>query len=432
MLPVNKKLLVALPFAALVMYSFGFSSFAMDEYTYMNTARSFSQGNFFEVEDAGRFPLFPFLLSITYNVFGSSEFVSRLFPIFLGAVGVFLTYFLTRELFGEKTAFWSALVFGSSPFYVFLTARVLTESLFILLLIACTWFLIKSTRNPKFFIALGFLFACLLLTRYIGLYFLPVALAYLWISNKKELLRSKWIWAGAVVFLLTLTPWLLYSNALTGSPLGLISSFFVGQIQVGEVKMGLPDKIPSYLLTTPFLLAAATPLLWLGFPEAWRKRRENKFLCVLVTVLVIAGVMEAYGFVHPRLLRYLVPVTPFLSIIAGNYVAKIKKEKVLWIAVALVLANATLAGAVIHWFANYPKHVAYYEAGQFMAQHCSGVVASNLGPVVQYFIGKESLLKADGAQCVAISDYEGISKELSVPLDYKLAFEKYSVRIYVR
>lgn len=53
------------------------------------------------------------------------------------------------------------------------------------------------------------------------------------------------------------------------------------------------------------------------------------------------------------MLRYLVPITLFLSIVAGSHVAKAKKDKLLWISIALVLVNVALAGVLINWFANY-------------------------------------------------------------------------------
>src|SRR3989338_8433672 len=177
----DKRLLLAvLPFLVLSAWSLQTNAHVMDEYTYVLMARAYAANDFLASPDLSRFPAFPFALSLVYRVWDGGLLACRLLSIAFGLGAVVLTYLLGRKLFGEPAGFWAALLLGSSPLFAFLSDKVLTESMFVFLLVAGLGLVVMAGENRKWLIALGAVFGLLVLTRFFGLYLAPIALLYWW------------------------------------------------------------------------------------------------------------------------------------------------------------------------------------------------------------------------------------------------------------
>jgi 4-amino-4-deoxy-L-arabinose transferase-like glycosyltransferase len=398
----------------LALYALQFRFFAMDEYTYMLTAREFLRGNYFNSPDAERFPLFPFLLSTAYQVFGESEVVAKGLSAAFGLLTVITVFFLAKKVSGDdRTAFASTLITACSPFLVFFSARALTESLFTFLLTAFGLLMLKSVEDDKHLVTLAATSALLFLTRYFGLYAVPVAVIYYYL--KKGFPKPKWLLLSALSFLLVLSPWLYYSQLLTGNPVGLLSSFFQGQVQTNDAGMSLPDKIPSYTIALPLLLGPAIILLPLIFFKKARQGVWKKGFPIILLVAIPIALLEIYGFLHPRLLRYEAVFAPFLAIIAAVALSESRELfKKTPFAQALLLTGIVVASIFSsvfaeNYFSTYQKHVSYRQVGVFMKENCAGGgVYSNLRVLSQYYTDAKPVEaeNASKAECVAKSDYE--------------------------
>jgi hypothetical protein len=189
----------------------------------------------------------------------------------------------------------------------------------------------------------------------------------------------------------------------------------------------LPDKIPSFILASFFILAFFSPLLWKNIPFIWRNRKKESFSLLLATIIVMVLLLEIGGFFHPRLLRYLLVVVPFLSILASFLIfRKSTVRKLLPIISLLVLLNFASGIVLMNYFASYEKHVQYREAGIY-ARGCE-TIYSNLDLVILYYTGKQNTLCAP--QCIVASDFEA---DPPAPLEgYRLEKDFGKVRIYKR
>ncbi len=429
-------------FVLLSAYSFNFLVFAMDEYTYMNAAEAFRTGDLaLTLEgELGRFPLFPAALSFFYPPFGT-ELGGKLFNLLAGALGVAATYFLARRLFGEKAAFWSALVLAANPFYVFLSSRVLTEPLFFLLLVVDAYFIYRAEKEERWLVAVGFCTGLLVLTRFIGAYMGLVAFAYFWRNGKLKALAGKWALAGIAAFALAFVPYLWFSQALTGDAFKLLAEFFRAMIGVRQGSLGLPDKIPSYFLALPFVLAFASPLFALG---AWKLRErlaEKNVFFVSAAVIVIVTVMEVWGLFNFALLRYIVAVVPFAAMMTGAYVAEGHGKRMKATAALLIALNAAASLAAVYYAAtNYQKHEAYAEAGKFAAQYCADkTVFTNVPAVFTHFlhrpVGYDAADTAGGIRsgCVFVSGYDAFPFERDFDRGaYDKAYDRLGIEGFVR
>jgi 4-amino-4-deoxy-L-arabinose transferase-like glycosyltransferase len=392
----GKLLLALLPFLALCAYSLTFNGHVMDEYTYILMARSYAANDFFNAPDQSRFPAFPFALSLVYRVWDGGLLAGRLLGILFGLAALVLVYSMGKKFFGEEAGFWATALLGASPVFAFFSDKVLSEPMFIALLVACAWLVVKAGEDRKWLIAIGASVSLLVLTRFFGLYLAPIALLYWWRRGQLQILASTEFAIGILAFLAVSAPWLAFSTAITGNPIGLLREFFSSNVIFEQGGFALADRIPSYLLLAPFIAGAAIALILLYPKRVFAEVSSGPGFIALASAVVIAASLEVHGFLQFRLLRYLVPAAPFVALIAGaGAVALAKKGKPLigkavswrWLPIALLAANFIAALMVMHIFGGLDKYSGYHEVGVFAAANCQSHY-SNIERVLQVYSGK--------------------------------------------
>ncbi|MFH0713562.1 MAG: glycosyltransferase family 39 protein [Candidatus Micrarchaeota archaeon] len=426
----NKKLALCLAvFLAFSLTSFFLPFFSTDEYGYMASGMEIKEGTFANVGDINRFPLFPFMLSAVYSILGYSEFITKLLMLVIGILTIYIFHEkLAKPALGAEKAFLATLVFVSNPFFLYLSTRVLSEPLFFLLLITGI-FLLTKFENVAYAFVFGIVSATLFLTRYIGVIILLVAALFLlWKHKNVFAIPVKSVICAVFGFVLALLPWFWLSEQTTGSFFALALKFFSQQSVLNEATFSLPDKIPFYLIFIPFLLLFATPLLWKGAADFYKRGiASNKTLTLAgITVVVFWLAMEVYGVFNVALLRYIVPIIPFLALFAGNVELPFKfagfqiNKKIFY---SFIVLNLLIASGVFVFFASYPKYIGYKEAGQWAAENCASI-NSNIQKVMEHYSGKYNSIPA---QCTVISGYDGALQPAD---DQTLVFESHGVKIY--
>lgn len=187
----------------------------VDEQHYNGLAENLLQHHIYgdqERPSAMRPPLYPFLLALIYKITGhfGQNFVRGL-QIFLSFfTGLFL-YLLFKQLFDEKTARWGLILFLFYPSLLFFNYLVLTETVFIFLLVLFFYFMSRFLRDGTILFA-GIAGLCLglaSLTRSIT-YPMAVPLAGLICILLFRQFRLKAVYAAAVfllAFSTALCPW---------------------------------------------------------------------------------------------------------------------------------------------------------------------------------------------------------------------------------
>ncbi|NUN11686.1 glycosyltransferase family 39 protein [Candidatus Micrarchaeota archaeon] len=407
----NRKILLALtPFIALACFSLFFQAYSSDEYAYLTTGKAFAENTLQGYTDLGRFPLYSFTLSILFRIFGYGELIARLFSIALGIFGIILTFKLAKELFNEEKAFFAALIVSTNPLYTYLTTRMLSEALFLVLFMGSLIVLLKA-KNYLHYAFFGVLAGLTFLTRYFGGYLLFVALLYAYFTKKLNWKNYLLIIIG---FIIALSPWMAWSASETGSAFGFGLSFLTNQLSLNENAFSLPDKIPLYALGLLGILCASSILL---VKNNWKK--TNPLL--LASIIGVWISMEAYGFLgNPPLIRYLLPVIPVLAVLVSSIEFKGSWKKIL---IATLVLNLIAGVFVINYFGNNAKYVGYREAGLFAAENCDSI-DSNIQRIIEHYSGKRNTLNGE---CIVSSDYDG---KLEIPSNYLLVFEKNGVNVY--
>ena len=286
-------------------------------------------------------PLMYWSLATSYEIFGISDWSTRL-PLMLGILALVLaTYRLGCYAFGERGGFYSglALVTSIGP-YIF-TRFLIPDVLVGLWLVLSYLFFLRSLEQdpPSRFTCWGFAVVCglnVLTKGLIGLVF-PIGTIGLYLlltRNLRHLARLRVI-SSTIVFLVVAAPWHVLAairNPAQGRARGFLWFYFVNE----HIMRFLNKRVPPGYDTVPLFLFWALLILWLvpwavflpqslvDVPFRWktlgnladRRRRANLlfFLWAIVILLFFSfSTRQEY---------YTIPALPGIALLAGGWLAR--------------------------------------------------------------------------------------------------------------
>ncbi|HTS38650.1 MAG TPA: glycosyltransferase family 39 protein [Candidatus Solibacter sp.] len=283
-------------------------------------------------------PLMYWGLATSYEIFGISDWSTRL-PLMLGVlVLVLATYGIGSFAFGERAGFYSglALVTSIGP-YIF-TRFLIPDVLVGLWLVVSYYFFLRSLEEetPSRLTCWGFAAACALnvLTKgLIGLVFPAAAIGlYLLLTgNLRHVLKLR-IMPSTLVFFVLAAPWHVLAairNPAQGQARGFLWFYFVNE----HIMRFLNKRVPPGYDTVPIFLFWAMLVLWLlpwavFLPQALRAvpvrnlasldRRERASLLFFLWALVI---LLFFSF-STRQEYYTIPALPGIALLAAAWLAR--------------------------------------------------------------------------------------------------------------
>lgn len=163
-------------------------------------------------------PLYPLLLAAVFRVFGDSVLPVAALQMVFDLISVLLVFLLARDLLGRPAAVVAAALYGLYPFPAYYAVRLLTESLFTMLLLAGVYAASRGIRAGtwRWLAVSGVALGLATLSRFSMFYgvFLVAALVPV---------LSGWTrraWGGAVVLLaaalVTIAPWTARNHVVSG------------------------------------------------------------------------------------------------------------------------------------------------------------------------------------------------------------------------
>jgi len=140
---------------------------------------SYPPTNFAEPGGASalRPPVFPYLLGTAYQVTGVRVNAGRLIGVLLGTLAVGLVFLIARRIWGPRHALWAAGLTAVFPPLVWLSAALLSELVFVPLVLGLVLVLLRLRDRPAVLPAAlaGLLLGLAVLTRTNGLLLLAPA-----------------------------------------------------------------------------------------------------------------------------------------------------------------------------------------------------------------------------------------------------------------
>ncbi len=248
------------------------------------------------------FPLFSYVVSLLFRVFGEHQVVARLAAVAfsLAALGVF--YALARRTLGVRVALFATAFFAVNPLAVYFGRAVMPESLLVgaalLFLLAMARFAESGATREVVLAALGLSVAGLVKLPY-GFFVLPAAVL-LAERRRARALLDKRLWLGGGAALLVVAAWYVHARAL-GARTGLS---YAPIWEVGADKWGNAEL--------------------LGDPSFWRTmlERAREYVAPSTTGVVFAGLVIA-GLQKGRrwVLAFFLGCVGFMLLIAGGHLA---------------------------------------------------------------------------------------------------------------
>ena len=197
------------------------------EVNYAQTAKEMlAAGDFLSPQIYGNYwydkPIFFYWeLLAAFSVFGVTDFAARFFPALFAAAGLGLTYAFARRLYDERTAFWSALILGTSVLYSFLAKLILTDlSLFVFFggTLAAFYIGYRERRRSFFYIAYACAGLAVLTKGPIGFILSGlIILVFLIAARDLSALGRICLPTGLLVFAAVCAPWYVYMYLVHGA-----------------------------------------------------------------------------------------------------------------------------------------------------------------------------------------------------------------------
>ncbi|HIK18883.1 MAG TPA: glycosyltransferase family 39 protein [Leptolyngbyaceae cyanobacterium M33_DOE_097] len=257
-------------------------------------------------------PLVAVLAHISHSLTGDSLFSIRLFPAIAGALLVFVTGLMTRELGGSRYAqFLAALLVIVSPYFLVMHTILTMNAFEPLIWTVCAYLILLALKyhRPRLWLLVGVLIGVGLLNKFSILFFGVSTLVGLWMT-RRQVFTKKWIWLGLIAAIALAMPTVIW-QIQHGLP-------FLEHQRAAALhsKKPFPASIIALLVQPLLMMHPLTTPIWLAGLFYFLKSKDGKPYRLLGWIFVIT-----YGLF--LLLQgksyYLAPLFP--TLFAGGAIA---------------------------------------------------------------------------------------------------------------
>jgi 4-amino-4-deoxy-L-arabinose transferase-like glycosyltransferase len=271
-------------------------------------------------------PIFYWLMSISYAVFGSATAFTARLPTALAVTAlVFVTYRIGTLVFGQRAGFFSGLALAMSAGTFLFTRIVLPEPILTVWLALFVYSFLLWERAERKAVPLLWMYVCaslaVLTKGLIGAVF-PAAIVLMTLlltrtlNDVRRLISGK----GILVFLLIATPW----HVLAGlrNP-GFFWFYFINEHVLrfvgGRYPMdyGTVPLAPFWLLHVVWLFPWSIYLVGLCRPARFREALAEHGRGLMLLVVWAVTIVLFFSLGTSRLEYYTVPAFPALALLAG-------------------------------------------------------------------------------------------------------------------
>jgi 4-amino-4-deoxy-L-arabinose transferase-like glycosyltransferase len=286
-------------------------------------------------------PLMYWAVAASYELFGISEWSTRL-PLMLAVLALLIvTYLLGRYAYGERGGLYASVVLATSLGPYIFTRFQIPDIVVALWLTLSAYFFLRSLaeERPSRSVCWGFAATCALnvLTKgLIGLVFpLGAIFVYLLITgNFRHLLKLRLI-SSSILFLVLAAPWHILAqlrNPGQGSVRGFLWFYFVNE----HFLRYLGKRVPAGYDTVPLLIFWGLTILWLApwmvfLPQSlssathrWELLRAKlpRVASAKLFFLIWAVVTVGFFTFSTRQEYYTIPAVPALALLVGGWLSE--------------------------------------------------------------------------------------------------------------
>ncbi|MCD4693960.1 glycosyltransferase family 39 protein [bacterium] len=349
-------LLIALGIRLYYFYLTSDQALWWDEGEYLLKAKHWA----FDTSDFGWNPLREIFMSLVWaGLFkiGFGEVGLRFTELLFSFFGVYLTYLVGKEIFNKKIGLISSFLMSVFYLHLFFTQRFLMDlpaTTIALLSIYLFWKGYYKKAGNKYIYLSGLFLGIGFLIHYSTAFLVIILGIYLLITKKLNFLRDKRIWIVALIILLVISPYFIWSyiNYDSISPrFSEVSSATSTQERNSVGWVRYIGFFPMYLQTPLFIIfiLSSAHLLFnvlLGFDLIWKNKEKSLskylllFIWMLIPILAYSYVSaHTGGHAEPR---YLMMIFPAVFYVIGlgmlKFYYKFKKyNKIIGVVIIILL-----------------------------------------------------------------------------------------------
>ena len=296
-----------------------------DESVYMLISQRFAFGSDY-IFGPVRPILFSFITALFLKI-SNTEFLPRLFMLLLSIATVPGMYLLGKELFNKKVGLVSAFLMSIFYLNLFFTYRLLVDLPSLTFFIYSAYFFFKYFKTKKnsslywavVMVAIGTLFK--LSTAFI----LPAILIYVLITQGFSFIKKKEIWISVLIFILIMTPYLIWGYLEFG---GFVLTQASGHVSPGSYFEGFNSfknyltSFPTYFswyLLIPFIFGIVMMYkVFLYFDKLVKGDNDLKRDLYLLLILLIPFTLVSFLIGHNEN-RYIITIFPIVFVISSSF-----------------------------------------------------------------------------------------------------------------
>lgn len=266
-------------------------------------------------------PVFYWAVAVPLKLFGNSEVAARL-PVALSALGVlFLTYGISRRLFGKLAGQLSLIVLATAPLFAGMGRTTTPDMTMALSIIASLYCLVRARETGGIWRWLVFVFAGIgFLTKGPVSFLVPFSTAILWSIFLKRhgqpSIRLPWV-RGVLVSLVIGLSWFV----VCGLRYPELFDYFWTYELVDRVATAEHGRTRPFWFFIPIVLFGFLPWTWVFLNRKTLKKRPFTPNLALFTGWIVIPfiVLSASG---SKLPSYVLPLFPGLAVMAGAMLAR--------------------------------------------------------------------------------------------------------------
>lgn len=315
-------------------------------------------------------PLFIWLIALSFKLFGMSDFSAKIPGVMLGWGTILITFFLVKELFsqeGEEERSWlpvlSMLALATTQYFLKYSSHAMTDVPFTFFFTTAIYFYVLGLRNNTFLLLSGISIGLGLLMRSpMGIFPLAIIFCHLTMSKRYKLFLSPHLISSIIIALLLPATWYVAEYRLFGD-------FFINRHfnNVLAHSVETTNRTPGqqllwyfeYLFKLGRLYLPWFPFMLFGLFLSFKKLKEGKSKEIQFLLLIwLFVVLIPFSVAESKVLRYILPVFPVMSIYTAYAILKILSVKNLPRFSQIIFILLLAAGVFIVWFPKYQERAA--------------------------------------------------------------------------
>lgn len=256
-------------------------------------------------------PLMYWIHACLISIFGTKEWIMRLVPAFFGWIGIISTFFFARYLFNRKIGILSAIVLGTSVLYQALSRIIILDmpfSIFMTLAIMTGYIAIEKRTRTWFFLCTICLSLAVMTKGVIGL--MPGLVLLIWMLINYYPIRPFYPFSCLVLFLIIILPWHIWVSI--ENPEFLHKYFYIEHFIRYTTTFHARHQPVWFFI--PIIFLGMMPWTFFLF-KSFQKTEPFRFLWIWFLVYFIF-----FSFSNSKLIPYILPVFPALSILVAKYI----------------------------------------------------------------------------------------------------------------